>query len=85
MTRGIIAMKSIPYDEQPHISREAQKERLRRVMANELTEKQRRAVEDYYLGGMRQTEMAALYGVHKSTVSRTLRRAVRKLRRFMRY
>lgn len=64
---------------------QVRRERLLRVMANELTEKQRRAVEDYYLHGKRIPEMAREYGVNKSTVSRTLRRAMGKLRRFMKY
>lgn len=62
-----------------------QLERVYRVMRSELTEKQRRAVEDHYLHGMRLTDMAACYGVSKSTVCRTLRRGVDRLRRFLQY
>ena len=69
----------------PRLPPQVQKERMYRVMQQELTEKQRRAVEDYYLRGLRLSEMAALYGVNKSTVSRTLRRGMDKLRRFLRY
>lgn len=69
----------------PRLPPQVQKERMYHVMQQELTEKQRRAVEDYYLRGLRLSEMAALYGVNKSTVSRTLRRGMDKLRRFLRY
>ena len=59
--------------------------RVRAVMERELTEKQRRAVEDYYLQGLKIPEMARRYGVNRSTVSRTLRRGMARLQRFLRY
>ena len=64
---------------------EIQRARVQRVMEQELTEKQRRVIEDHYLRGMRVTDIASLYGVNKSTVSRTLRRAMKRLRRSLRY
>lgn len=62
-----------------------QRERLRQVMERELTEKQRRVVEDYYLKGKGITQIAREYGRNKSTVSRNLARAMEKLRRYLRY
>ena len=65
--------------------REVQLQRLRRVLENELSPIERRAVEDYYFKGMRIPAMAARYGVNTSTVSRTLHRARKRLHRFLQY
>lgn len=67
------------------LPRAQQLDRVRAVMERELTEKQRRAVEDYYLQGLKIPEMARRYGVNRSTVSRTLRRGMARLQRFLRY
>ena len=58
---------------------------LRRAMAEELTEKERRAVELYYIDGVKMVEIARITGVNPSTVSRSIKRAKRKLRRALRY
>ena len=64
---------------------ELQMLRVRRVMEHELTEKQRRVVVDYFYNGMRVTDIALCYGISKSTVSRTLKRAIKRLRRSLVY
>lgn len=80
-------MKSTGFKEYfgPRLSREVQLQRLRRVMDAELTEKQRRAVVGYYLDGKNIPELARQYGVNKSTISRTLRRAEDRMRRCLKY
>ena len=79
-------MKPIPFEYLgPRLSQQAQLMRLHLALEHELTAKQRRAVEDYYLHGMRICDMAEVYGVNKSTVSRTVQRGVRRLRRVLRY
>lgn len=63
-------------------------ERLRRNLTlalRELTPTQRRQVEMYYFQHMKQTEIARELGVNKSTVSRGLTRAKRRLRRYLQY
>ncbi len=86
MIGGIAGMQTIPSEYQgPRLPPQLQKKRLQRALECELTAKQRRAVVDYYLRGMRVSEMAELYGVNKSTVSRTLQRGVARLRRVLRY
>ena len=69
----------------PRMSREMLMARVRNVIDNELTDKQRRALEDYYLARKTIPALAAEYGVNKSTVSRTLKRAEARLRRFLKY
>jgi len=62
-----------------------QKLRVKNVMENELTENQRRVVVGYYLEGKTIVELAAEFGVNKSTVWRTLKRAEERMRRCLRY
>lgn len=64
---------------------QVQWQRLQDVMAHELTEKQRRVLEDYYLNGKGVSQIARESGLNKSTVSRHLARAVEKLRRILSY
>lgn len=67
------------------MSRATMKKRVANVMANELTEHQRRAVVGYYLEGKTIPELAREYGVNKSTVCRTLHRGEARMRRLLRY
>lgn len=69
----------------PRLPREMQLQRIRQVMAEELTEKQRLTLTAYYFRQMTVTEIAREQGVNKSTVCRTLHRAEGKLRRYLRY
>lgn len=46
---------------------------------------QREVLLAYYIQNQKIAEIARLRGVHKSTVSRTLKRAEGKLRRYLRY
>ncbi len=69
----------------PHLSRAVQKKRVANVLANELTEKQRRAVVGYYVEGKTLPQLAAEFGVNKSTVWRTLRRGEVRMRRLLKY
>ena len=80
-------MKNIDFKEYfgPRLSREAQLKRLHRVIDAELTEKQRQAVTGYYMEGKNIPELAREYGVNKSTISRTLKRAEQRLRRCLKY
>lgn len=87
MTGGIIAVKSIPYEDYlgPRLPREVQLERVNRVIREELTDVQREVLLAYYIQELTIPQIARDRGVHKSTVSRTLHRAEEKLRRFLRY
>lgn len=58
---------------------------LRQAIRNELTECQRAAVIGFYFEGKSVTALALEQGVHKSTVSRNLKRAREKLAVSMRY
>ena len=69
----------------PRLSREAQLRRIRHVMDAELTEAQRQALEGYYLQKKNIPQLARERGVNNSTICRTLQRAERRLRRFLRY
>lgn len=80
-------MKNILYEDYqgPRLPREVQLARVNRVIEEELTQIQREILLAYYIQEQTIPEIARDRGVHKSTVSRTLRRAEGKLRRFLRY
>jgi RNA polymerase sigma factor (sigma-70 family) len=60
-------------------------QRVQRVLQEELTPLQRETLLEYYYQQQTIPQIAARRGVNKSTVSRTLRRAEEKLRRYLRY
>ena len=80
-------MKNILYEGYlgPRLPREVQLKRVQRVIKEELTPLQREALVAYYFQEQTITEIARERGVNKSTVSRTLRRAEEKLRRYLKY
>ena len=80
-------MKNTLYEgyEGPRLPREVQIRRVNRVIAEELTPLQRETIIAYYIHNRKIPEIARERGVHKSTVSRTLKRAEGKLRRYLRY
>ena len=59
--------------------------RINRVIREELTPLQWETIIAYYIQNRKIPEIALDRGVHKSTVSRTLKRAEGKLRRYLRY
>ena len=67
------------------LPREVQIKRVNRVIAEELTPVQREVLLEYYIQNRKITEIARDRGVHKSSVSRALKRAEGKLRRYLRY
>jgi RNA polymerase sigma factor (sigma-70 family) len=67
------------------MSREVAMERIRRVIQEELTDLQREVLVAYYFQEVNIPQIARERGVNKSTVSRTLRRAEEKLRRYLKY
>lgn len=69
----------------PRLPREEQLKRVRSVMRRELTDRQREILEAVYFDGRTQAELAAERGLSRSTVCRTLHRAVERLQRFLRY
>ena len=80
-------MRNIHFEELfgSRFSQNLQMARVRRVIAEELTDLQREALIGYYFDRKSITDIAAERGVNKSTVCRTLHRAVQKLRRFLAY
>ena len=71
--------------EGPRLPKAVQIQRVNRVIAEELTPNQREVLLAYYIDNRKIHEIARERGVHKSTVSRTLKRAEGKLRRYLRY
>lgn len=69
----------------PRLPRQVQLKRVRRVIEEELTPLQRQTLVAYYFQEQTIPEIAAERGVNKSTVSRTLKRAEEKLRRYLKY
>ena len=80
-------MKSILYEGYlgPRLPKEVQLQRVQRVIREELTPLQQETILAYYFGEQSITQIAASRGVHKSTVCRTLHRAEKKLRRYLKY
>lgn len=65
--------------------RKHQMQILGRIIQEELTDRQRRTFLAYHHQGLNLTQIAALHGVNKSTVSRTLKRAEQKIHRITKY
>lgn len=80
-------MRNIRFEdyEGPRLPPKTQMQRLRRVIEQELTPRQRDTILAYYFQDKSIAQIAQERGVNKSTVSRTLRRAEEKLRRFLKY
>lgn len=80
-------MKNIPYNNQwgLDLPPEIQIQRILRVMEQELTEKQRAYLHAYYFEEQTPSQIARRYGIHRSTVTHTLQRAEKNLRRFLTY
>ena len=80
-------MRNILYDNQwgLELPPEVQIQRILRVMDQELTEKQRAYLYAYYFDEQSISQIARRYGVHRSTVMHTLRRAEDRVRRYLTY
>lgn len=80
-------MKNIHYDGYlgPRLPKEVQQKRMERVIREELTPVQREVLIAYYIQGLTIPAIAQERGVHKSSVSRALKRAENTLRRFLKY
>ena len=80
-------MKNILYEgyQGIRLPKEVQLKRVQRVIREELTPLQREALLAYYLQEQTITQIAEARGVNKSTVCRTLHRAEKKLRKFLKY
>ncbi len=80
-------MRNIPYDNifGLELPREMQIRRILRVMEQELTPKQRLYLYAYYFDEQSPSQIARRYGVHRSTIIRTLRRAEAQIRRYLTY
>ena len=69
----------------PRLPKNVQLQRVQQVIREELTPLQRQTLVAYYFQEQKIAQIASERGVNKSTVSRTLRRAEEKLRRYLRY
>ena len=79
--------RNIPYEgyQGIRLPKEVQRKRVMEVIRQELTDRQRETLLAYYIEELNIIQIAQRRGVHKSTVSRTLKRAEEKLRRYLRY
>lgn len=79
--------RNIPYEgyQGIRLPKEVQRKRVMEVIRRELTDCQRETLLAYYIEELNIIQIAQRRGVHKSTVSRTLKRAEEKLRRYLRY
>lgn len=80
-------MKNTLYDgyKGPRLPKQVLMQRIQRVIREELTPLQRQTLLAYYLQEQNIPRIAEERGVCKSTVSRTLKRAEEKLKRYLRY
>ena len=76
-------MKNTPFEDAANRHQQAQ--RLQNIIRNGLTPRQRETLIAYYFQEKTIYAIARERGVQRSTVSRTLRRAEDKLRRYLRY
>jgi RNA polymerase sigma factor (sigma-70 family) len=61
------------------------KRNLLRALHEDVTPKQRQALTLYYAEGLNMREIGERLGVHKSTISRTIKRGEQRLKRCLRY
>ena len=80
-------MRNIPYDDSTGLDlpKEIQLRRMQRVMEAELTPPQREVLMLYYFEELRPAEIARIRGVNRSAVLRMLRRAEKRLQKFLKY
>ncbi len=80
-------MKNTPFKDMASIRlpEKVQRQRVDRVIREELTPTQREILLAYYIQGLNMPQIAAQRGIHKSSVSRTLRRAENRLRQYLKY
>ena len=80
-------MKRTLYEgyEGPRLSPATQMQRIRRVIEQELTSKQREIILAYYFQDKSIPEIAAERGIHKSSVCRCLQRAEKRVRHCLKY
>jgi DNA-directed RNA polymerase specialized sigma24 family protein len=80
-------VKNTPFDGQlwADLPEQVLLQRVQQVIREELSPCQRETLMDYYFHRMSIPEIAAKRGVQKSTAWRTLCRAERKLRRYLKY
>jgi len=69
----------------PRLPREVQLKRVHKVIEEELSDRQREVMIAYYFQEMSIPAIAREWGINKSTVSRTLKRAEKRLRMFLKY
>ena len=69
----------------PRLPRQQQLRRVRQVIERELTPLQKETLIAYYFQQESIPKIAQRRGVNKSTVSRTLKAAERRLRQYLRY
>ena len=67
------------------VALERLKRNLRKVIEEDLTPTQRCYLQTYYLTGWSMEAVASEYGVNKSTVSRTLKRARARINKALKY
>ena len=80
-------MKRTLYEgyEGPRLSPATQMQRIRRVIAEELTQKQREIILAYYFQDKSIPDIAAERGIHKSSVCRCMQRAEKRVRHCLKY
>jgi RNA polymerase sigma factor (sigma-70 family) len=69
----------------PRLSPATQMQRIRQVIAHELTQKQREVILAYYFQDKSIPEIALERGIHKSSVCRCLHRAEERVRLCLKY
>jgi RNA polymerase sigma-70 factor (ECF subfamily) len=78
-------MKNTPYKSLFDPSKHTQLQRIRRAIEEVLSPPQREILLAYYIHGKNIPQIAEERGIHKSSVSRTLKRAEENLRRYLKY
>ena len=71
--------------EGPRLPASTQMQRIRRVIEQELTQKQREVIIAYYFQDKSIPQIAEERGIHKSSVCRRLQRAEARVRRCLKY
>ncbi len=82
---SILSMREFKSRNTNSYARNKMKKIMISALKTEVTERQRQMLTEYFYNGKNVNQIAEIYGINKSTVSRTISRALNNLRKIAYY
>lgn len=82
---GVLSMREFKNCSTNSYARNKMKKIMLSALEKEVTERQRQMLAEYFYNGKNISQIAKIYGINKSTVSRTISRALNNLRKIAYY